>query len=146
MQKILSILFVVILALHGLIHLMGTITYLQLGAVDELVYKTTLLNGSWEVGQTGMAIFGIFWALAALGFVVSAAALLGHRTWAQATLVIVTLLSLALTGLDWNVAYAGVMLNVAILALCWFGPQIGITFLAKEMVQKTPLIAPIHNL
>ena len=41
---------------------MGTVTYFQLGIFEELPYKTTLLNGSWNVGQTGIATFGALWA------------------------------------------------------------------------------------
>jgi len=36
----------------------------------------------------------------------------------------VTLLSLVLTALDWDVAFAGVILNIAILALLWLGPRV----------------------
>ena len=136
MQKLYHFLFVVILILHGLIHLMGTIAYLQLGTFEKLPYKTTLLNGSWDVGQSGIAVFGALWAAAALGFVLSAAAMLAKWHWARPVLVAVTLLSLVLTGLDWKVAYAGVILNIAILGLLWLGPHIGASFLAKEMVYE----------
>ncbi len=136
MQKLYHFIFVVILILHGLIHLMGTIAYIQLGTFEELPYKTTLLNGSWDVGQTGIAIFGALWAVAALGFVLNAVAMLARWTWAQPALVAITLLSLVLTSLDWKVAYAGVILNIAILGLLWLGPHIGASFLAKEMVYE----------
>jgi len=36
----------------------------------------------------------------------------------------VTLLSLVLTALDWGVAYAGVIVNIAILAILILGPRI----------------------
>jgi len=136
MQKLYHFLFVVILILHGLIHLMGTIAYLQLGTFEKLPYKTTLLNGSWDVGQSGIAVFGALWAAAALGFVLSAAAMLAKWHWARPVLVAVTLLSLVFTGLDWKAAYAGVILNIAILGLLWLGPHIGASFLAKEMVYE----------
>jgi type IV secretory pathway VirB6-like protein len=32
-------------------------------------------------------------------------------------------LSLVLTALDWNAAFAGVLLNIAILVLLWLGPR-----------------------
>jgi len=44
--------------------------------------------------------------------------------WWQPVLVGVTLVSLALTALDWDVAFAGVILNIAILALLWLGPRL----------------------
>ncbi len=44
-MKTLSVTAAVILILHGLIHLMGTVTYMKLGTVQGLTYKTTLLGG-----------------------------------------------------------------------------------------------------
>ena len=137
MQIILSILFIVILILHGLIHLMGTITYLQLGTFEELAYKTTLLNGSWDVGQAGIAIFGTLWAVAALGFLLAAAALLANWNWARPVLMAVTLFSLVLTILDWNSAFAGIVLNGVILTLLLFGPHLGASFVSKELANSS---------
>ena len=47
LKKTFLIFAAIILALHGLIHLMGTITYLQIGTIEGFTYKTTLLNGRW---------------------------------------------------------------------------------------------------
>lgn len=124
MSKILSIATVAVLILHGLIHLMGTVTYLQLSTVDGLAYKTTLLNGRWDVGQPGIAVFGVLWAVTAIGFIVSAAGLIAGRSWTHPMLVGVTLLSLVITALDWNTAFAGAILNVVILIALWLRPLI----------------------
>ena len=124
MSKIFYSIAIGILILHGLIHLMGTVTYLRLGTVEGLNYKTTLLNGRWDVGKTGMAVFGALWAVAAIGFIVAAVGLIGGWTWAQAVLINVTILSLVLTALDWNTAFAGFILNVVILSVIRLGPRI----------------------
>lgn len=50
-MKTLSVIPIVILILHGLIHLMGTVTYMKLGVVEGLTYKTTLLDGRWELAR-----------------------------------------------------------------------------------------------
>jgi len=46
----------------------------------------------------------------------------------QPVLLGVTLFSLVLTAFDWGVAYAGVIVNFAILAVLWLGPRIANLF------------------
>ncbi len=124
MLKIMLIVATIVLVLHGLIHLMGTVAYLKLGVIQQLPYKTTVLGGHWDLGASGIAVYGLLWAVAAIGFVVAVLAFwFGWGGW-QPLLLGVTLLSLVLTGLDWNVAYAGVIVNVVLLVLLWLGPRI----------------------
>ena len=123
-MKALTMVAVAILILHGLVHLMGTIVYIRLGTIQNLPYKTTLLGAHWDLGTVGISAFGALWAIAALGFVIAAPAFgFGWAHW-QIILLSVTLFSFVLTALDWNVAFAGVILNVMILALLWSGPNL----------------------
>jgi len=124
MLKLLTITAAIILILHGLIHLMGTTVYMQLGTVEGLRYKTTLLGGRWEVGQNGMRIFGALWAVAALGFVLASVAWLAGWAWWSPALLAVTLFSLVLTALDWREAVMGVVVNLVILGALWLGPRL----------------------
>jgi hypothetical protein len=112
------------LLLHGLVHLLGTAVYLRLAKVPEFPYKTTLLGGQWNLGPTGIRVFGILWAAAALGFVGAATAF--WQAWAawRTLLVGVTLVSLVLTALDWTVAYAGLAINVGILLVLALFPRL----------------------
>jgi hypothetical protein len=123
-MKTLSIIAAIIIILHGLIHLMGTVTYMKLGAVQGLTYKTTLLNGRWDLGESGISVYGALWALAALGFVLSAVAMLFGWNWWKPVLTGFAIFSLALTALDWKVASAGAILNMVILAWLWLAPNI----------------------
>ena len=124
MLRIMLIVATIVLVLHGLIHLMGTVAYMKLGVIQQLPYKTTVLGGRWELGAGGIAVYGALWGVAAIGFVVAALAFwFGWAGW-QPLLLGVTLLSLALTALDWDVAFAGVILNIVILALLWLGPRL----------------------
>jgi hypothetical protein len=124
MDKIMTIVAAIVLALHGLIHFFGTVVYLKLGTIQGFGYKTTLLGGRWDLGESGMRIFGGLWAVAAIGFVVMAVALFSGLSWWKPILVGVTLFSLVLTALDWKLAFAGVILNIVILAGLWLGPLI----------------------
>jgi hypothetical protein len=124
-MKTFSVIVAILLILHGLIHLMGTVTYLKLGVVQGLTYKTTLLNGRWDWSEGGIRIYGVLWGLAALGFVVAAIAMLTGATWWRPLLGGVTMLSLALTALDWKDAFAGAVLNLVILAWLGIAPLFG---------------------
>lgn len=124
MFKLMVIVATIVLVLHGLIHLMGTASYMRLAEVQGLPYKTTVLGGRWDLGAGGIAAYGALWAVAAVGFVVVALAFWFGGAWWQPALVAVTLLSLVLTALDWNVAFAGAIVNLVILLWLWLGPRL----------------------
>jgi hypothetical protein len=114
---------VAVLILHGLVHLIGTAVYLKLTDIQDFSYKTTLLGGRVDLGDGGIRAFGVLWFLPAFGFALAAFALLQELDWWRTALRAVTLLSLGLTGLDWNVAFAGAIVNIAILTTLWLGPR-----------------------
>jgi hypothetical protein len=124
MNKIVIIIASIIIGLHGLIHLMGTVVYMKLGTIEGLAYKTTVLGGRWDLGENGMMVFGALWAVAAVGFVLAAVALLAGWGWWRPMLMGVALLSLVLTTLDWNDAFRGAIVNMGILLVLWLGPRI----------------------
>lgn len=117
MRKILGIGVFILLNLHGIVHLMGTAVYLKMGEIEGMSYKTTLLGGRWDLGETGIGVIGVLWAVAALGFIAVALAIAAKWRWARPALLGVTFFSLALTILDWERAYAGAVINIAILAI-----------------------------
>lgn len=124
-MKTLSVIAALILILHGLIHLMGTVTYMKLGVVEGLTYKTTLLGGRWDLGESGIRIYGALWAVATIGFVLASIAMLFGWAWWRPVLAGVAAFSLALTVLDWKVASAGAILNIVILAWLGIAPLFG---------------------
>jgi hypothetical protein len=119
MKSILMVPISLILAVHGLIHLMGSTAYLKLGVLQGLPYKTTVFGGRIDLGEIGIAVFGALWAVAALGFISSVAGMLTNQTWWRAVLLGMTLLSLVLTALDSSAAFIGVIVNIVILAVLW---------------------------
>ena len=112
---------VVVLVLHGLIHLIGTAVYLRLADIQGFAYKTSVLGGRLDLGDSGVRAYGMLWLLAAIGFVLAALALMQGWDWWGTALLAVTLLSLGLTSLDWSVAFAGAIVNIVILVLLWLG-------------------------
>ncbi len=117
MFKILSIAFMILVSLHGLIHLMGLVAYWPLGKVPDLPYKTTLLGGRWEVGSAGARLFSILWLLAVLGFLVAVLALALGRSWWAPVMILATLISLIVCILDWTVAFRGAWIDVALILI-----------------------------
>ena len=113
-----------ILALHGAIHLMGTVAYLRLGTIEGLPYKTTVLGGRIDLGERGIGTFGALWSVPALAFVVAAAAiLLGWEVWGP-VLLAATIMSLLLAALDWEVAFIGALVDIGIIAVVWLVPRL----------------------
>lgn len=117
MQRVVLIGFAVFLIVHGLIHLMGTTVYMRLGQVQGIPYKTTLLGGRWELGGPGMRLFGALWILPTVGFIVGGVFLIASQPAWVPLIVFTAAVSLVLTVLDWQVAYAGAIVDVAVLTV-----------------------------
>jgi Family of unknown function (DUF6544) len=117
MIKILSIVLIVVLTLHGLIHLMGLIAYWPLGKISELPYKTTLLGGRWEIGSYGMRLYSLLWLLSILGFITAALGLAFGRSWWAPVLLPTVLVSLVVCLLDWEAAFRGAWIDLALLLI-----------------------------
>ncbi len=107
----------IVTVLHGLIHLMGLVAYWPLGTVAELPYKTTVLGGQWDLGRTGMRLFGVLWLIAAVGFLLAAAGLLFHQGWWRPVMLATIGLSTLLIALDWAPAFRGTIANLLLLAV-----------------------------
>lgn len=124
MMRGLTLTAALLLLVHGLIHLMGMTVYMRLGEIDGMEYRTTLLDGRWDLGSGGILVYGALWGVAAVGFTAAAAGwMAGWEPW-RTVLVAVALVSLALTVLDWRNAFLGAGINVVILALVWMGPRL----------------------
>lgn len=113
--KILLIAASVFVVLHGLIHIIGFIVY-SLGIdTQQMAYKTTLLNGAWNVGTAGIFIYGLLWLLPLAGFGVAAIGMWRQARWWRPVMLAVSLVSLVLTALDWQNAYLGSFINLGIM-------------------------------
>ena len=111
-----------IAVIHGLIHLMGFVAYWPLAEIAELPYKTTLLNGRFQLGQSGMRLFSVLWLLTAVGLVGAAVGLAVKQSWWLPVMSAAVVLSLVITVLDWSNAFRGTMISLVILVpllLAW---------------------------
>jgi hypothetical protein len=113
-----------VVALHGLIHLLGFVAFWPLAEVSQLPYRTTLLDGRWDVGAGGIRVYALLWLFAAIGYVAAVLGLLARQDWWRALMLAVTVVSLVLTVLDWTDAKAGTVVDVIILAVLLLGSRV----------------------
>jgi hypothetical protein len=114
-----------VLAVHGFAHLVGFVVSWRIASLDEMPYKTTILAGKLDVGDTGIRVVGMGWLLAAMAFFASAAALILQVPWWFPATVVLLLSSVALCVIGWPDAKIGVFVNLALLAIFTFGQARG---------------------
>ncbi len=118
------ILLMVVLMVHGLIHLIGFVVPWRLTTIEGMPYKTTLLAGGLNVGDTGIRVVGLLWLLLALGFVVAGIAVVSGQPWWRMLTLGVTLLSLVVTMLGLPDSPFGVLINLIILGYLLFADHL----------------------
>lgn len=124
MLSVLNTLLSIVLALHGLIHLIGTAVYMRFATFKDFPYKTTLLNGRLDLGTSGIRGFGLVWLLTAVAIVAAAIGVFTHASWSVPVLVTSTIVSLVLCAVDWQVAKAGAIIDIIILGALVVGSRL----------------------
>lgn len=109
----------ILMLLHGLIHLIGTVTFWKLGLHDQ--YSTKILGGAVDLGERGIAVLGFFWLVAAAAYAVVAYGMFVDLNWWRTALASVTAFSLVLTVLGWQNAIVGTLFNVVTLVVLFAG-------------------------
>ena len=104
------------LAAHAVAHSLGFAIAWQLTASPEIPYHTTLMNGRFDVGATGIRAIGILWLIAGAGFLVCAALVAAGSTAALLTLAAVSMMSLSLCALEWPFARIGFFIDAGVAA------------------------------
>ena len=107
----------VVVAGHGLIHLIGFVVPWGLAQVEGFPYRTTALDGAIALGDAGARAVGVAWLACAVGFVVAGLGIWRRAPWALPLAAALAVASIALCVLGLPEAVAGIVVNVAILAL-----------------------------
>ena len=114
----------VLLVLHGIAHSLGFVAAWQLSA--EVAYKTTIMGGRVDVGDTGIRILGLLWLLIAAAFVFAGIlTMLGHPAWLPAALGAATA-SIVLCATELPDARVGLVLSTAIMIALLAATRMGI--------------------
>ena len=107
----------VVIAAHGLIHLMGVALLWKLGEVGQLRYAIAVP----APGSTAAHLVGGLWLLAALLFVTAAVLLAAGRAAWRLTALAAVLVSVPVIGLAPGQAVAGLIIDGLILVLVAVG-------------------------
>lgn len=108
---------VFLLVAHGLIHLMGMAVYLRLADVRGLPYTTKIFNDTYDIGDSGIKVYGAAWGLAAAGFVLAALALSAQWTVWYPLLVGSSAWSAMLVTMRWRDAYVGAFFDLLVIVI-----------------------------
>lgn len=115
----------VILAAHGIAHLVGFLVPWRILSSPDMPFKTTLLAGRVDVGDAGIRAIGVLWLLTAGFIVASAAGLALQARWAESMMLPAVLVSLVLCLIEVPEARIGVVLNVGLVLLLLLHPAMG---------------------
>lgn len=100
-----------LLLAHGIAHLVGFAATWKLGEFPELPYKTTILAGSVDLGDGGIRLMGVVWALLAVAFASAAVGLALRQPWWSVTAWWAIGVSALVCALNWPEARIGLAFN-----------------------------------
>ena len=103
----------IIVLVHGLIHLIGVVTFWKISLHEH--YSTKVLGGVLDIGVRGTYVLGFAWLVAAIGYTIAAYGMFTDQVWWQTGLFAAASYSLILTLLGWKDAISGTILNLVIL-------------------------------
>ncbi len=112
-----------LLIAHGVAHLVGFVVPWKLVSTAEVPYRTTILGGVTDLGDAGARALGVVWLVAALAFVLLAAAVLAGWNVRMWTFTMLSL-SIVLCVVGWPEARIGLVVNAVFLAVLLAMPDL----------------------
>jgi hypothetical protein len=106
----------VVLALHGVIHLIGFVSPWRIASVEGFAYRTTILGSAQDVGDVGVRLIGLVWLGLTFGFLAAGYAVWRRKPWAVGLTGVFAIVSLIVCVAGLPETAAGVAIDVLILA------------------------------
>ena len=106
----------VLLAVHGLIHLIGFVVPWGIAQVEGFPYRTSALDGAVALGEPGVRLVGVAWLVLAVGFVVAGIATWRRAAWATPLTAVLAVGSIVVCVPGLPEAVFGIVVDAAILA------------------------------
>jgi hypothetical protein len=106
----------ILLALHGLIHLIGFVVPWRIATLEGLVYRTTAFSGGLVLGDAGVRVIGLIWLGLTFGFLAAGYGVRRGKTWAVGLTGALAAASLMVCVVGLPETVAGVVIDAAILA------------------------------
>lgn len=119
-----------LLLAHGIAHMVGFAAAWKLGNFPELPYKTTLLAGSVDIGDSGIRLMGIAWVAVAAAFAAAAIGLALRQPWWSPAAWWTIGFSIAICVLNWPEARIGLAFNGFLVVLLFLLARFMPTWLA----------------
>jgi hypothetical protein len=121
-----------VLALHGVVHLIGFASPWRIASLEGFTYRTTVLGGAQDVGDGGVRLIGLVWLGLAFGFVAAAYAIWRRMPWAVGLTGVFAIVSLVVSIAGVPETAAGVAIDLLILATVSY-----ITFHKSRSLRRT---------
>lgn len=113
------------LTLHGLCHLMVFFVTWEFAHMEEMPYKTTVFNGSINLGKKGIRVYGLIWLMMVLAFLGLAIAVVLQLDWWPPLSYILGSASLVLSIISWPDAKIITFFSLLILLLIPYAVKAG---------------------
>jgi hypothetical protein len=104
------------LLVHGICHFVGFVVPWRILTMKDEPYKTTLLAGTFDVGDIGIKIVGLLWLIAGVAFSATAVGVFASWPWWRSVGLSLATASLVLCVLGLPGAKIGILANALILA------------------------------
>lgn len=115
----------VVVALHGIAHIVGFLGSLPAGTLKDFTYRTAVFGGRLDVGEAGIRLFGWLWLAVALTFVVVAGLAIANRPGWVPLAFGITAVSCVFCAIGWPDAKFGIIVNAAIALTVLLGTRAG---------------------
>ena len=133
MLKVVRVALGFFLIAHGSAHFMATSVYWKLFDSEKLPYSTKILDGHLDLGETGVALFGLVWLLAGMGMVAAGLGVVVKVRQAVSWLLAASVFSLVICILVPDKSMVGIAIDLMVLGVLLVGSRLPIrTFRAAE--------------
>jgi hypothetical protein len=107
----------VLVALHGVIHLIGFLAPWRIVTLQSLAYRTSVLGGGLDIGDVGVRVIGLVWLGLTVGFLAAGFAIWRGKPRAIGLTGVLAVVSLIVCVVGLPETGAGGAIDVAILAM-----------------------------
>lgn len=106
----------VVLALHGVVHLIGFVSPWRIASLEGFAYRTTILASGQDVGDGGVRLIGLVWLGLTFGFLATAGGVWRGKLWAVGLTGVLAVVSLIVGVAGLPETAAGIAIDAVILA------------------------------
>jgi hypothetical protein len=117
---VLQVIVAAVVAIHGLIHLIGFVVPWNLATIAGFPYRTTALDGAIALGDAGARAVGVVWLACAVGFVIAGFGIWRGESWALPLTASLAVVSIVVCALGLPEAVAGIVVSAVLLGLVAF--------------------------